>query len=262
MTESSVKDSAWIRRFHPRAAVGPEPARRAGTSAATLVCFPHAGGSASFFFPVSTALRGQHEVLAVQYPGRQDRREEEPIGSLPVLADRAFAALRPWFAEGPVALFGHSMGAVIAFEVARRAEREAGTSPTALVASGRRAPSRHRTDNLHQRDDNAIVAELRKLNGTDASLLADDEIVRMILPAVRGDYRAVETYVYEPGPPLRCPITAFIGDDDPQVTVEDAEAWAAHTTAGFRLRVFRGGHFYLTARADETIAELVRVLKH
>jgi len=261
MTGPSVRDDIWIRRFHP----GHRSARPAGPAgpeagAPGLVCFPHAGGSASFYFPVSTAVRGRFDVSAVQYPGRQDRRAEEPIGSIAVLADRVFAALRPRLEDGPVAFFGHSMGAIVAYEVAQRAEREAGVSPAALIVSGRRAPPRRRTENVHQRDDNGIIAELRRLSGTDADLLADEEMVRMILPAIRGDYRAIETYVYQPGPPLACPITAFVGDEDPQVTLDEARAWAEHTTAGFGLRVFRGGHFYLTARPQETIAQLVDVL--
>jgi surfactin synthase thioesterase subunit len=224
------------------------------------VCFPHAGGSASFYFPVSTALRGRFDVLAVQYPGRQDRRHEGPIDSIPVLADRVFAALRPSLGDGPVAFFGHSMGAIVAYEVARRMEQEAGLSPAALIVSGRRAPSRRRTETVHHRDDDGIVAELRRLSGTETSLLADDDIVRMILPAVRGDYRAIETYAHEPGPPLACAITAFLGDEDPQVTIDEARAWAEHTTGRFELRMFCGGHFYLTARREETIAQIVEVL--
>jgi surfactin synthase thioesterase subunit len=262
MTESSVRDDIWIRRLH-----SPGPGGLAATApvgaeigAPRLVCFPHAGGSASFYLPLSTALRDRFDVLAVQYPGRQDRRAEETIDSIPVLADRVYAALRPWLADGPVAFFGHSMGAVVAYEVARRMEREAGISPTALIVSGRRAPARLRTETVHRRDDDGVVAELRRLSGTDGSLLADDDIVRMILPAVRGDYRAIETYAYEPGPPLTCPVTAFIGDDDSQVTVDEALAWADHTSGLFELIMFRGGHFYLTARREETIARIVEVL--
>ena len=256
MTESNVRDDTWIRRFHPTTS----GAVSSAVEAPRLVCFPHAGGSASFYFAVSAALRGWFDVLAVQYPGRQDRRDEEPIDSIAVLADRVFAALGPWLDDGPMAFFGHSMGSVVAYEVARRMEREAGVSPAALIVSGRRAPSRRRTETVHRRDDDGIVAELRRLSGTDASLLADDDVVRMILPAIRGDYRAIETYAHEPGPPLACAITAFLGDEDTQVTIDEARAWAEHTAGGFELRMFRGGHFYLVARSEETIALIVEVL--
>jgi surfactin synthase thioesterase subunit len=265
MRHSQVRDQTWIRRFHPRAGSTFSAGQAYGRihtrmSAHTLVCFPHAGGSASSYFPFAAELGGRLEVLAVQYPGRQDRREEEPIDSIPVLADRVFAALCPWLEDDTVAFFGHSMGAIVAYEVARRAEREAGVSPTALIVSGRRAPTCHRQENVHKQDDDGIIAEVRRLSGTDAKLLAYSEMRRMILPALRGDYRAIETYVYEPGPPLTCPIIAFVGKDDPQASIHEVCAWAEHTKAGFGYRVFGGGHFYLTARPKETIAHIVEVL--
>jgi surfactin synthase thioesterase subunit len=249
MTESAAEGDAWIRCFHP----APDRSVR-------LVCFPHAGGSASFYFPVSAALHPEVEVLAVQYPGRQDRRTEEPIDDIPRLADRVFAALQPRLGDRP-AFFGHSMGAIVAFEVARRMAREDGSAPARLVLSGRRAPSRRRDERMHLRDENGIIAELKSLSGTASGLLDDEEMRRMILPAIRSDYRAIETYAYTPGPPLSCPITVFTGDQDPQVTLDEARAWHEHTTGGFDLDVFGGGHFYLTARPAEVIARLSAVLR-
>ncbi|WP_328301300.1 alpha/beta fold hydrolase [Streptomyces sp. NBC_00435] len=230
----------WLRRFHPR------PGTR-------LVCFPHAGGAASFFFPLSQRLSGA-DVLAVQYPGRQDRRGEALITDIGELADHVVAVLRTQDAPAPV-LFGHSMGAVVAFEVARRLDR-AGTPPRALIASGSRAPSIPRTEGVHLRDDEGILAAIRQLNGTDAALLGNEELTRMILPAVRGDYRAVESYRYEPGPPLSCPVVSFIGDADPMVSIAEADAWRDHTGAGFDLHTFPGGHFYLAAQQDAVLEAL------
>ncbi|TDD34572.1 thioesterase [Actinomadura sp. KC06] len=249
MAHSSTVGDTWVRRFHE------DPG-----AAARLVCFPHAGGAASFFFPVSAALRPRTEVLAVQYPGRQDRRAEAPITDIGTLADLVFDALRPRLDDRPVLFFGHSMGAIVAFEVARRMEREDGRSPAALVASGRRAPSRRREESVHLRDDDGLIAELRRLNGTGGALLEDEELIRMFLPAVRGDYEAIETYVCPPGPPLNCPVTVFVGDDDPHVTLDEARAWREHTTGPFGMQVFEGGHFYLTARPQETLARLSDVL--
>ncbi|WP_344866597.1 thioesterase II family protein [Planomonospora alba] len=237
------KTSLWIRRFNPA-----EGAR------ARLVCFPHAGGSASFYFPLAQTMPPSVEVVAVQYPGRQDRRHERPIDDIAELADRIAGELAPW-TDLPLALFGHSLGATLAFEVARRLERS-GTVPIGLFASGRRAPSRHRDERVHQGDDRALLAQLKRLNGTDAQVFGDEEVVRMILPALRSDYRAAETYRYRPGPRLSCPVYALTGDDDAMVTVEEASAWGEHTSGPFELRVYPGGHFFLTAHAA-SIRDLV-----
>ncbi|MFF8562408.1 thioesterase II family protein [Streptomyces albidoflavus] len=230
---STRETGAWIRRYHP-----------APDAQVCLVCLPHAGGSASYWFPMSAALAPCVDVLSVQYPGRQDRLAEPCRESVAELAEEVAEALAP-YTGGPLALFGHSMGAVVGFEVARRLE-ECGTVPAALFVSGRRAPSLHRDENVHRRDTDGIVAELRRLGGTDPRAFADPDILDLILPAVRADYKAVESYRYAPGPPLSSPLHALIGDTDPRVTPDEARAWRPHTTGDFALRVFSGGHFYLT----------------
>ncbi|WP_414167021.1 thioesterase II family protein [Streptoverticillium reticulum] len=248
-TVNADDNSLWIRRYHPR----PDAAVR-------LVCLPHAGGSASFYFPVSRSMPDFADVLCVQYPGRQDRRTEPLIDNIPDLADKVYAALLPW-ADRPLALFGHSMGAILAFEVARRLEREKGVVPAALIASGRRAPSTHRDETVHLRDDEGLIDEVKELSGTDTQLLGDEEVLRMILPSIRADYRAIETYAYEPGEPLRCPVLGLIGDDDPKATVEEAAAWEQHTEGPFSLQVFPGGHFYLAQHQAEVIKAMADVLR-
>jgi surfactin synthase thioesterase subunit len=107
---------------------------------------------------------------------------------------------------------------------------------------------------VHQRDDEGVLDELRRLDGTDARVLADDELVRLILPAVRGDYRAIETYRCPPGPPLRCAVSVLVGADDPRVTPDEARDWRQHTTGAFDLQVFPGGHFYLGAQRQAVAA--------
>jgi pyochelin biosynthesis protein PchC len=241
---TTVDSDAWIRRFHP----GPDGVPR-------LVCFPHAGGSASFFYPVSQALGPGVEVLALQYPGRQERRKEEPLREIHALADVLTDVLRPW-TDRPFAFFGHSMGAILAYEVALRLGQE-DTAPVVLFASGRRAPSTHRVETVHQRDDDGVVRELKKLAGTEAALLADEELLRMILPAIRADYTAIETYAPRPGQRLSCPVQVLIGDSDPAVTLAEAQQWEDHTTGPLELRSFTGGHFYLTGHQRE-INALIR----
>ncbi|MYX97732.1 alpha/beta fold hydrolase [Streptomyces sp. SID486] len=246
MTTLTEHDRLWIRRYHPR----PDAAAR-------LVCLPHAGGSATFYRPVSAALPASVDVLAVQYPGRQDRRSEPCAGGIGELADQITSVLLPW-TDRPLFLFGHSMGATLGFEIARRLERDHGVVPGALFASARRAPSCPRDETVHLRDDDGLVEEVRLLSGTHASILDDDELIRMALPAIRADYRAAETYVYAPGPNLRCPVVSLVGDDDPKVTVDEARAWSRHTDTASELHVFEGGHFYLTDRLEEVLALLVR----
>nr|WP_230416703.1 alpha/beta fold hydrolase [Micromonospora tarapacensis] len=221
-----------------------------------MVCFPHAGGAASFYHPLARATAGVADVVGIQLPGRQDRRHEPCIDDLPALADAVADALGGCI-HRPLAFFGHSMGAVLAFEVAARLERDTGTILRRLFVSGRRAPSRYRDDDLHRSGDQALIAELRALSGTDSALLDDGELLQMILPAIRGDYRAIERYRYTPGVVVSCPISALVGEEDPRATVGEVSDWAGHTTATFDLHTFPGRHFYL---ADEIngVATLVR----
>ncbi|MEV6774785.1 thioesterase II family protein [Streptomyces syringium] len=243
MAEIPVDDTLWCRNFRP-----------APDAPVRLVCFPHAGGSASFYLPVASALTPDADVLAIQYPGRQDRRREPCVDDIATLAEQVHTALAGWL-DRPVVFFGHSMGALVAFEVARRMERD-GQGPARLVASGRRAPSRYRDENVHRRDDDGIVAELREMSGTDTRVLGDEEMLRMVLPAIRADYRAVETYRSEPGASVRCPVTVMVGDDDPRTSLDEAEDWKGHTTGAFDMQVHTGGHFYLSSQAPAVIKAL------
>ncbi|MBQ0853731.1 thioesterase II family protein [Streptomyces sp. NPDC057620] len=237
-------DGGWLRRFHE----GRDTATR-------LICLPHAGGSASFFFPLSAGLAPDVEVLAVQYPGRQDRRHEPCLDSVSALTDALTEELRGRL-DRPFALLGHSMGASVAFETARRLEA-AGSGPQALYVSGRRAPTLPHDKGIHLADDATLVAHIGALSGTDARILDDPEVLELVLPAIRADYRAAETYRYVPGPPLSCPLFVLTGDQDSQVTPAQARGWASHTAGAHELTVLSGGHFYLSSHWGR-VAELVR----
>ncbi|MEW2515230.1 alpha/beta fold hydrolase [Streptomyces sp. NPDC046870] len=238
----------WLRSFH-----------QAAPGAPRLLCLPHAGGSASFYFPVSKALSPAVDVLAAQYPGRQDRLAETPARSVQELAEGVFRAL----GEGdgtPLALFGHSMGALVGFELARLLEA-AGRPPAVVFLSGRRGPSLHRTETVHEGGDARLIEEVGRLDGTDTALFEDKELLEMILPALRADYRAVETYRRAPGPRLHCPFVVLTGDADPRVTPEEARAWDQETDGPFELHVYPGGHFYLTPQQQAVVARIEATLR-
>ncbi|WP_031525364.1 thioesterase II family protein [Streptomyces sp. NRRL F-5123] len=248
MTTTRADD--WIRRFHPAPGAG-----------GTLVCFPHAGGSAGYFFPLSRALAPEVEVLAVQYPGRQDRRAEAVVEEIPLLAARIAEVLRER-AGARLVLFGHSMGAVVAFEVVRLLEGGGVADPSVagIIASARRAPSLPPGTAVHLRDDAGIMAEIRRLSGTDDAVIGDRELMLSLMPAIRGDYKAIETYRCPPGATVGCPVTAFAGEADPVATPEQVAAWSGHTTGAFSLRTFPGGHFYLNGWNGPVVREIRRCL--
>ncbi|KNB50939.1 thioesterase II family protein [Streptomyces caatingaensis] len=236
MTTTTANQREWLRSFHPA------PGARV-----RLVCFPHAGGSASYYFPVSASLAPEVDVVAVQYPGRQDRRGEPCVDDIGRLADRIDEVLTAaGLGSGvPYAFFGHSMGAVLAFEVALRRERRGGPGPVRLFASGRRAPGRFRDERVHQGSDAAVVEEMRLLGGTDSRWLEDEELMAMVLPVLRADYRAIERYRAAPGAGISAPVTVLTGDADPRTSAEEAAAWGEHTDGECAVSTFSGGHFFL-----------------
>lgn len=249
MTLPVAAADKWLRQFHP-----------SSRSEVQLACFPHAGGAASYYFRLSRMLAPVAGVLAVQYPGRQDRLREPCVDNVPDLADRIYEALSARISR-PIALFGHSMGAVLAFEVARRMQREGKVAPRYLFASGRRAPSCRRDDHIHLRDDAGLVTELRRTGGTDPRWLEDDELLTCLLPVIRNDYKVAETYSCAPEAPLDCPVMALVGDADPHTTVGEASAWRQHSTMEFGLHVFPGGHFYLDAHQPDVAALVSSALR-
>ncbi|WP_329406146.1 alpha/beta fold hydrolase [Streptomyces sp. NBC_00704] len=244
---SSTDPAVWLRRYHP-----------VDDNAPRLICFPHAGGSASYYFPFSRAVAdtGAAEVSVVQYPGRQDRHREACLTDLRQLARCVVDAVLACDDGRPVSLFGHSMGALLAFEVALQLQEGAGLRADRLFVSGRRSPSRATSEKVHLRDEQGLMREVRALDGTGSSMLDDPDIRAMILPPLRADYEALETYRYSPARRLTIPVDAFVGDSDPRTPVEDAGQWGAVTSGDFELCVLPGGHFYLVEQWTTLAAHL------
>ncbi|OKJ72324.1 thioesterase II family protein [Streptomyces sp. CB02460] len=235
----------WIRRFHP-----------APHAPVRLLCFPHAGGTASAQHALSAAVSGALDPLVVQYPGRHDRFGEPPVERAEEIVEAVLGELPPDPADRPLALFGHSMGALMAFESARVLQGM-GRPPAVLFVSGRGGPSLPLPARWSEElSDDELLAEMRLLAGTDEELLADPMLMELALPPLRADYRLLGRYAYAPGPPLSCPVVALGGDADPRVPVAELAAWERETAAGLTTHVLPGGHFYL----DAGLPEVVRVV--
>ncbi|AKN71973.1 MULTISPECIES: thioesterase II family protein [Streptomyces] len=250
MSLSSALRTPWLRTFRPVAS----PRTR-------IVCFPHAGGTASFFRTWHSAMPEDWEVSAVRYPGREERIAEPLVGDMAELAGRIADALAPHMGT-PTVFFGHSMGASVAHEVAALlARRDATKAPVALFVSGRAAP--HRLVRVGDGDlgDEQLLATVHGLGGPGAELLRDPELRELVLPPIRADYELLDAYVAGPkAPALSIPITAYYGEADPGPSAEDVRAWSELTTAPFEARSFTGGHFFLVDHEAEVTGDIRRRL--
>ncbi|WP_328741114.1 alpha/beta fold hydrolase [Streptomyces erythrochromogenes] len=232
--------SRWLRTYHPRASA---PAR--------LVCFPHAGGAANAFVALSAALPEDVELLAVQYPGRQDRRGEPCAQDLSELAAGVAGALAASPDDRPLFLLGHSMGALVAFETARLLEERGGAAR--LFVSAARPPAQDWEEpDLALVGDGELVAGLRRLGGIPEPLLADPEIAAEILRLLRADHRALLRHRCAREHAVAAPVTVLLATADPKNSPSQMADWARHTTRGHEVVTLSGGHFALLERPAES----------
>ncbi len=248
-----MSPAAWFMRFGQR----PAPSAR-------LVCFSYAGGGGAVYRPFALAMPPSIEVLAVLLPGRESRLREPPLTSVQAIVEALVPNLAPRL-DRPFAFFGHSMGGLVAYEVARTLAARGLPGPAQIIVSARRAPHLAEPDApLHGLPDDAFIAELdRRYGGIPAEILQHRDLLELMLPAMRADMMAIETHRHVPGPLLDCPITVFGGAGDARALPEALAPWQAHTRGPMQLRQFVGGHFYFNDAAvrGQLIAELVRLLE-
>lgn len=255
MSIDGADPASAAQRWFLRPRRRPEPEMR-------LICLPHAGGGAAMFYRWADLLPPEIELLAVQLPGREARLREPPLLRMTTIVSRLATALTPLL-DRPFAVFGHSMGAMIAFELARELRWREQPLPSRLFLSGRQAPNRHQAETpIHRLDDAALIREVtRRYGGVPAALLADSELLKMFLPAIRADFEVIETYRFVPEAPLACPFAIFAGRDDPQTRAENVAGWSALTSIGTVRRDFPGGHFYLSDVREAVVSAVVDDLR-
>jgi medium-chain acyl-[acyl-carrier-protein] hydrolase len=218
--------------------------QRAPQARVRVLCFPHAGGGATPYFRWAAALAPTVEVLAAQLPGREARYDEPLLTHLAPALDALDAAVLEYL-DKPLVLFGHSMGALFAFEFARRLRARRPDLPHALCVSARQAPQLPPPPSLHQLPEEAFIAAIDRFGGTPKEVWRDPELRQLILRTLRADLALLETHPVRPEPPLACPLLAYGGQQDPSVPEPALRAWSVQTRGPFQATLLPGGHHYL-----------------
>jgi medium-chain acyl-[acyl-carrier-protein] hydrolase len=244
-----IERTPWLvsRKPNPRAVV-------------RLFCFPYGGGGNSIFRAWQKSLPEAIEICPVQLPGRESRIKEPPFTELSPLVLAAAQALAPQL-DKPFAFFGHSMGALVSFELARHLRRGGGPQPVHLFVSGRCSPQTLKEPLAGDLPDSEFSEVLRRSNGTPEEVLENRELMELMLPVVRADFAVCNSYVYAPEPPFSFPITAFGGLEDRGVGRDCIEGWREHTTGPFVLRMLPGNHFFLNTSTGPLLEAISKELE-
>ncbi|MFF3838342.1 thioesterase II family protein [Streptomyces sp. NPDC001930] len=222
---------------------------RADDPSLRIFGFHHAGGSAAAYYPMIRELPADWELLLLDLPGRGKRYAERPLERMDQVVARAVADMDPWLDGRPVALFGHSFGALVALEVGRVLE-SMGRTPLWVGVSGRVPPGFRRVPRLSELDDEQLMRAMVDMGGTPERISDIPEFRDRFLGITRSDLRAAESYAPAPDRiPLSCPLTVFCGTDDAWAPLPAMSGWAQETSIGSRQRVFGGGHFYFQGPA-------------
>lgn len=247
MSTAISDGTRWARPYPAR---HPAPALR-------LFCFPYAGAGASVFRDWRLPEDLGVELWAVQPPGRENRRNEPSIRRMPVLVRSCADELAPLLEDTPYAFFGHSMGALVAFELARLRQSRGERLPVHLFLSAHRAPDRPpKRGPVSTLPDDEFLERLLEMVGSSRTAVVDLDLLLMLAPMIRADLELCEHYRYRPGPPLATPMTCFAAIDDSEVDVPDVAAWQLYTTGAFRLHTYTGGHTFLRDHAAQLCAEM------
>lgn len=229
-------------------------------AAMRLFCFPYAGGNSLLFRKWRDTLPKNIEVCPVELPGRLSQRHIPPFTRMESLVNAIAISLLPNL-EKPFAFFGHSMGGLVSFELARFLRANYNLQPSHLFISGRRPPQIPGTAApIHTLPLPEFIAQLRRLNGTPEAVLENAELMQILVPILRADFAVLENYTYIDEPPLDCAIAIFGGLEDKEVSYEQLAAWRAQTTNSFQLQMFRGDHFFLHSAQDLLLQSLSKQL--
>lgn len=225
-----------------------------------LICFSYAGGGASIYSDWGIHLKDCAEVMAVQLPGRENRFSEKLICDIDEVVNQVSLHIHR-VVDRPFLLFGHSLGALIAYEVALSLSNQYNRHPKQLIVSGKQSlDSQPRRKKIYDLPEAGFIEELRKYNGTSELVLQNEELRSLILPILRADITMFDCYRAVPKPRLDCPVTAFGGTDDPYVFPEDLQGWKDTTNSSFNCHLFSGDHFFISGEHRQSIFEAIKYI--